>query len=726
MGRKEGRRNWKVRLIKAMAAIGAGILICLLSALLQNPYYRYGGGYQAVFWRMKGNMKNQQMQMVEMKRQVETKKHIYGGDYQTNMLGSLAAGENSYALMSSNGGTGSVSAGASREIEMSSTNARTEGVEEGDTVKTDGNYIYAYRQRSEGIVCYIYEANQEKTKKIASFCLNAKNGLEARDMYLSNGKLIFVAEQSIPTYKKKSIRELYQKAGSDFRGFCEESWREWNGVWEAQCTHYYNTLKEYNEEEWAGDACYTRTLIYDVSDPHHPVVEKELFQDGCYEGSRLVDNALYVLSSRTMNIGAVQHQQEKTYIPQVGGECVPDDKVDMSAEGSEQFQILSSVDIISGKYLDKRAVLGGSSQIYVSRDAIYLMDEASWNGQYRFAALLDKLSWKEDRSFAVYADRYLRRYGWNFAELEELCLQHLHPDDRTGILKYSYKDGKIKKEAEGKIRGYLDSDYALDEQDGYLRAVTTYYSDITAQDKNAVYILDKHLNVSGKLLNIAPDESVYAVRFMGDIAYFVTYEETDPVFTVDLSDPSSPEIIGELELPGFSTYMHPLGEHLLLGIGQTDSGKLKLSLFDTTDPMHVREILNSALPYSDSWECDVLDNPNALFIDEKRQMFGFGLYGYDNRMMYLAYRINEEESFTEMRLAEQEYDGNRWQDFSDASASKLYDEEYDTGWEVYYDEDESSSFGENTRGLYIGQYFYVVNPGETIEVYTYPEFKKCG
>ena len=147
------------------------------------------------------------------------------------------------------------------------------------------------------------------------------------------------------------------------------------------------------------------------------------------------------------------------------------------------------------------------------------------------------------------------------------------------------------------IDGTLLGQFSMDEYDGYYRIATT------AQDGCIVTVLDKALKTVGQLRSIAPGESIYATRFIGDTAYLVTFYQTDPLFVIDLQNPTQPKIAGELKIPGFSNYLHPYSDTLLVGIGQagTDSGaiqQLKISLFDVRDPQSPKEA--DSLVFSDA------------------------------------------------------------------------------------------------------------------------------
>jgi len=111
-------------------------------------------------------------------------------------------------------------------------------------------------------------------------------------------------------------------------------------------------------------------------------------------------------------------------------------------------------------------------------------------------------------------------------------------------------------------------------------------------DANNVFVLRREgaeLRVVGGIRGMAPDERIYAVRFMGEMGYVVTFRDTDPLFTIDLSDPTAPELLGELHIPGFSTYMHPIDDGHLMAIGRDGDdvgniGGVHLQIFDVTDP----------------------------------------------------------------------------------------------------------------------------------------------
>ncbi|HAE43310.1 MAG TPA: hypothetical protein DCG34_10420, partial [Clostridiales bacterium] len=195
----------------------------------------------------------------------------------------------------------------------------------------------------------------------------------------------------------------------------------------------------------------------------------------------------------------------------------------------------------------------------------------------------------------------------------------------TNVSKFNVVGTKIGFAGGGMVDGSILNQFSMDEFEGNLRVATTNWQQ---DSKNAVYILDESLNQIGSIENIAPTERIYSTRFMGNKGYIVTFRQIDPLFVLDLSDPTSPEITGELKVPGFSNYLHPISQNILLGIGQNVDEKtgtqlgIKLSLFDVSDQGKPREISNLVLGSSGSY-AEVLSNHKALMLNPDRNMIAF-------------------------------------------------------------------------------------------------------
>ena len=260
--------------------------------------------------------------------------------------------------------------------------------------------------------------------------------------------------------------------------------------------------------------------------------------------------------------------------------------------------------------------------------------------------------------------------------------------NQTMIRRISYKDGVLTGEAQGKINGYLNDSFSIDEYNGNLRIVATI--DGATETTNAVYVLNNKLEIIGQITDLAEGETIYSARFMGDTGYFVTFRQTDPLFSVDLSDPENPEIIGTLKIPGFSEYLHFYGDNLLLGIGMDadeESGTtngMKISMFDISDPKDVKEIHKYTM--KESYYSDVFYDYRAVLIDYNKNMIGFSAYG--NQEMYYIFQYDKTNGFNlEMQ---EEVNGNSWM---------------------------------TARGIYINDRLYIIK-GNAIESYQIGDYTK--
>jgi beta propeller domain-containing protein len=166
--------------------------------------------------------------------------------------------------------------------------------------------------------------------------------------------------------------------------------------------------------------------------------------------------------------------------------------------------------------------------------------------------------------------------------------------------------------ASGAVDGYLLDQFSLSEYQGRLRVATTsrpVWWDAGSpppQSDNAVTVLQQHggtLEQVGRVAGIGRGESIFSVRFLGDVGYVVTFRQVDPLFIVDLRSPAAPKVAGSLEVPGVSTYLHPVGGGRLLGVGHDGSG-LQLSLFDVADPAAPKLVARTTLDSSSEAEYD--------------------------------------------------------------------------------------------------------------------------
>jgi uncharacterized secreted protein with C-terminal beta-propeller domain len=204
--------------------------------------------------------------------------------------------------------------------------------------------------------------------------------------------------------------------------------------------------------------------------------------------------------------------------------------------------------------------------------------------------------------------------------------RHRREIDSTGIVKV--RTGDLSIDSTGSVPGKLLNQFSLDEHNGDLRAATTVGENFLSwglgfvpagpnNTANDVYILGDGLKKEGSVVDLGRGEQIYAVRFIGDKGYVATFKQTDPFYVLDLADPVNPEKKGELKIPGYSSYLHPVARNRILGIGE-ENGKVKISLFDVSDPAGPAEISKYNL---DEYWTEVSETHHAFLEDAKHEIF---------------------------------------------------------------------------------------------------------
>jgi uncharacterized secreted protein with C-terminal beta-propeller domain len=196
-------------------------------------------------------------------------------------------------------------------------------------------------------------------------------------------------------------------------------------------------------------------------------------------------------------------------------------------------------------------------------------------------------------SLYVASQRYVRALETG-GEVPDGMQTEIHRFDTTDPTKTVYR-------ATGVVPGFILNNYALSEHDGKLRVATTeepsWAPGAERESQSTVTVLDQQgsrLARIGSVTGLGKGERIYAVRFMGEQGYVVTFRQTDPLYTLDLRDPTAPKVLGELKIPGYSAYLHPVGEGRLLGIGR-DGADVQASLFDVSNPASPQRV--ALLPF---------------------------------------------------------------------------------------------------------------------------------
>lgn len=323
----------------------------------------------------------------------------------------------------------------------------------------------------------------------------------------------------------------------------------------------------------------TEIMVLDVENRENPKIERTLKLEGYYVDSRKVNDQVYIVSNTyskydTDPSGPEVAVMPTNYIPHFfdsdTGEIEPladcedvlyaDGRIDSNFVSISTFSIK---DHDGG--LDSEVIFGSGDQVYASKDHLYLT-EPNYAG-----------------------------FIWGDF-IEDVTFES--PDYESAIFKFSLGE-EVEYQSSGVVPGTPLNQFSMDEYDGNFRIATTNWDDKTFTTVNNLYVFDENLDRIGTLEGLAPDESIFSARFIGDRAYIVTFEQIDPLFVIGLSDPRNPKVLGELKIPGFSNYLHPVDEDHLLGFGldaipDEEWGfawfqGVKVALFDVSDVENPKE-----------------------------------------------------------------------------------------------------------------------------------------
>jgi len=364
---------------------------------------------------------------------------------------------------------------------------------------------------------------------------------------------------------------------------------------------------------------FVKIYVYDINTFN---LIREIETEGNYLSSRKIGNDIYVISNKNAYSYILKENVDEYVLPQYKDSIISNEYVEIQAtdiayfddtENSTYMMITSfSLDKINEK-ANIETYLGAGNEIYVSKNSLYVA-----NVEYTRNSVKDMLG--------VY---------------------YTIPQT-TSIHKFKIDDGKINYVATGKVDGALLNQFSMDEYENNFRITTTTNGE---NSENNLYVLDSNMNTIGKLTGLAKGERIYSTRSMGDKAYVVTYKTVDPLFVIDLSNPANPYVLGELKIPGYSSYLHPIGENYLLGFGEDTvertytnwdgnesvtayANGLKMAIFDVTDYNNPKELYSVKIGGRGSYS-ELLYNHKALLFDLNEGIIAFpvSLYtennGYD-------------------------------------------------------------------------------------------------
>ena len=509
--------------------------------------------------------------------------------------------------------------------DYSTTNVQVANVDEPDYLKNDSKYVYIVSRNTLSIID-AYPA--ESAKLILKIALDIESQY-IQNMFLNGDRLVIF-------YNGQSDDEIIPQFDFVPR-------RSYSPV--------------------------THTLIIDVSDKENPTILKDYSIDGHFRDARMIGDYAYFVTNSNIDY---QYPRLPVIMESSVRIMTPDAFYFDNIEQFSNFNTLTAIDIFGDTINSETFLMGYSGSFYVSENNFYLTYQQSMpfgfyenSSRDRFFDVVVPLLPNDiqDEIKAIQNDSSMNASTkWiKISELMQKSYNEMDKNDKeklfekikealneydvktqeetrkTIIHKISIDEDKIEYVAKGSVPGRLLNQFSMDQSGDRFRVATTteYYTQYQGTVRaNAVYILDEQLNIIGGLDKIAPDESIFSARFIGDRLYLVTFQQIDPFFVIDLST-DTPKILGELKIPGFSNYLHPYDEEHIIGIGrdtkEIEEGRvqqlgIKITLFNVAD-INNPKVADDVIIGDSSTYSEALNNHKAFFFDKTRGVLSIPISG---------------------------------------------------------------------------------------------------
>ena len=578
--------------------------------------------------------------------------------------------------------------------EYSTTNVQVANVDEPDYLKNDSKYVYIVSQNTLSIIDAYPAESAELILKIA---------LDIESQYIQN---MFLNDDRLVIF--------------------------YNGQSDDEIIPQYDFIPRRSYSP------VTHALIIDVSDKENPSILKDYSIDGHFMDARMIENYAYFVTNSNVNY---QYPRLPVIMEDSVRIMTPDAFYFDNVEQFSNFNTLTAIDIFGDTINSESFLMGYTGTFYVSENNFYLTYQQHTpfgfyenSSQDRFFDVIVPLLSKDIQGQikAIQNDSSinsttqwmkiseLMQKSYNqmdkndkeklFDDIREALNEYdvkIQEDTRKTIIhKISIDEDKIEYVAKGSVPGRLLNQFSMDESGDRFRVATTTEYYIQHQGtvrSNAVYVLDEQLSIVGELEEIAPDESIFSTRFMGDRLYMVTFQQIDPFFVIDLSS-DTPKILGELKIPGFSNYLHPYDEEHVIGVGrdtkEVDNGRvqqlgIKIALFNVKD-VNNPKVADDIIIGDRSTHSEALHNHKAFFFDKKSGILSMPINGDADSL----------NGISSSKMIAPDY--NRWSGFY------VFDLDRDDGFKIKgtitHSAEDSRYYGmNNARTFYIDDVLYTAS-----------------
>jgi uncharacterized secreted protein with C-terminal beta-propeller domain len=547
------------------------------------------------------------------------------------------------------GGAAGNAADDARPDEYSETNTQVEGVDEADRVKTDGEHLYTLSGQ-DLVILKSWPASE--TDEVGRLRLRG----QPSSLYLDGDRVVVIGQANLYDVSPDAPSQVVgggtavpgstepaeppkeeapeplpadggSSAGSAGSGEAtpssDEAGAEERPAADGGASADAAMPVDAPEGgEWRGYRNVTSVTVIDLGDRTNPSISKEFFVDGWAVDTRRIEDRVYLAQTTWMqfdnlvywadgldwgnretdvavvdavyarireeNVARIREKTLDDWLPRV---WTADGEADVAyASGvalsactnvhvptvfsGQGLLSLATIDVAAGS-VDGSTIQGEWGNVYASTDALYI-GSTNWGF-----------------------------YGWWQFDAER-------PPIKTAIHKFAYDAaGNARYTASGEVLGYAINQFAFDEHAGHLRVATTdgfgWWNNGETQTESRVTVLREagdRLEQAGVVAGLGKGEQIFGVRFIGERGYVVTFRQVDPLYVIDLADPTAPSVAGELKIPGFSSYIHPLAPGYLLTAGRDGDadgriGGVKVEIFDVRDSANPRSVKTAVI--GDGW-----------------------------------------------------------------------------------------------------------------------------
>lgn len=652
-------------IVIAMLLVGVAALLVISNHTLKND---------EVFFLKEGNVSKftsqEEFTSFLKSRQSQPYYNVYARGEESS---ALTASGSAQAVKSQDSSSAPTVANSDGGNQYSTTNLQIAGVDEPDFVKNDGEYIYIASYSNLSIVKAYPAAD---ARLLATLDVNGST----QNLFLRDNILIVFGTEnyyarpmpvddmpvSVGVAARESVSPPSTGAGSSGSsvGSSTPSTQAADAVEGKMALiapdYYYQPPRSFIK-------------IYDLTDKTSPVLKREVYYDGSYYDARMIGSTIYTILNQPVRYNYYdksdrEEQNDSLQLPTIQDNgvvktIVPTDIYYFDVpDYSYQLTTILAIDLADDTAFEKKSFLTGYTQtIFVSENNIYLTAQKQYDyashqkritqevvlsvvdettaQKVRDVLASDRESYEQEdeirKIVEIYYNKLTESEKKEFMErvqnkTQEVEEQIMKETQRTIVHKIAVDGLNVAYQGRGEVPGVLLNQFSMDEHDGYFRVATTTGESWRGNSVNNIYVLDEDLNIVGSLEDLAKGERIYSARFMGDRAYMVTFKNTDPLFVIDLADPSDPKVLGELKIPGYSDYLHPYDENHVIGIGKDSADGsqptnanfayyqgLKLSLFDVTDVANPKEVSKFSIGDRGTYSEALYDHKAFLFDREK-------------------------------------------------------------------------------------------------------------